>query len=408
MQMITALTVEIRTLQSNLQKLRNSQHYSSDTKNEEKPSKVYPPTTARNYRKNNPPKEGDPQTFTKSDGEVIKWCKQHGWNNIHFTSECNKLKAKNDPTTTNIRPIAGLSSLVKDDMEWRFGRLSSPQLIRRPSRGHLTSCFYSLTDLSHFDELYNPGQIGLFHIVVDSGASHCYTFDKRDFITDYETTDPISVKGIAEGLSAIGKVIVRWHVTNDAGVTVMIELEAYLLPKLPVRLMSPQQLAKAFPSPTSPALQVYSAYSVLSWANNTVTLRHDRLSNLPILYAATINVTIDHTAVLCAFNDTATAQRLSNDQVDLLQIHRNLGHMPMELIQTTLCGYVYPARLRKCRIPLCAACQYGKQTKRPLYKRSFHPIRIDQPQPGDEVSTDQFESSVRGRQTYGNGKSQTN
>jgi len=55
MQMITALTAEIRTLQSNLQKLRNSQHYSSDTKNGEKPNKVYPPTTAKKYRKNNPP-----------------------------------------------------------------------------------------------------------------------------------------------------------------------------------------------------------------------------------------------------------------------------------------------------------------------------------------------------------------
>ena len=188
----------------------------------------------------------------------------------------------------------------------------------------------------------------------------------------------------------------------------MLELQAYLLPTLPVRLLSPQQLAKALPSPNFPALQVHSDYSVLSWARNTVTLRHDRLSNLPILYAETINVTIDHTAVLCSFIDTATAQRLSNDQVDLLQIHRNLGHMPMEHIQTTLCGKIYPARLRKCRIPLCAACQYGKQTKRPLYKQSFHPIRKDQPQPGDEVSTDQFESSVRGRQTYGNGKSQTN
>ena len=141
----------------------------------------------------------------------------------------------------------------------------------------------------------------------------------------------------------------RWHVTNDAGVTVMLELQAYLLPTLPVRLLSPQQLAKALPSPNFPALQVHSDYSVLSWARNTVTLRHDRLSNLPILYAETINVTIDHTAVLCSFIDTATAQRLSNDQVDLLKIHRNLGHMPMEHIQTTLCGKIYPARLRKIR-----------------------------------------------------------
>jgi len=112
MQMITALTSEIWTLQNDLQKLRKNQHFESDTKNEQKERKVYPPTTAKKYRKNNIPKEGDPQTFKKSDGKIIKWCRQHGWNNTHLTSECNKL---NNDSNKQIRPIAGLSSLIKDE-----------------------------------------------------------------------------------------------------------------------------------------------------------------------------------------------------------------------------------------------------------------------------------------------------
>jgi len=88
-----------------------------------------------------------------------------------------------------------------------------------------------------------------------------------------------------------------------------------------------------------------------------------------------MNVTVAHTAVLCAFLDKATTQRLTQEQEELLQIHQKLGHMPMELIQKNLCGHVYPIRLRKCEIPLCAACQFGKQTKRPLYKKSLNLIR---------------------------------
>jgi len=78
----------------------------------QKERKVYPPpTTAKKYRKKNPPKEGDPQ-FKKSDGKVIKWCRQHGWNNTHLTSEGNKL---NNDSNKKVRPIAGLSSLIKDE-----------------------------------------------------------------------------------------------------------------------------------------------------------------------------------------------------------------------------------------------------------------------------------------------------
>ena len=60
-----------------------------------------------------------------------------------------------------------------------------------------------------------------------------------------------------------------------------------------------------------------------------------------------MNVTVAHTAVLCAFLDKATTQRLTQEQEELLQIHQKLGHMPMELIQKNLCGHVYPIRLRK-------------------------------------------------------------
>ena len=268
---------------------------------------------------------------------------------------------------------------------------------------------YSLWGVFSFDSLHNPGKIGLFRIIIDSGVSFCYTFDQRDFPYGYTPIDPISVKGIAKGLTAIGKGIVRWHVTNVAGEDVVLELEAYLLPNLPVRLLSPQQLARKFPNQTFPTFGVFSNHSVPSWAKNSIKLRHDRRSNLPVLHAESDKVTVEQTATLCSFLDGAAMLPLTAARQELLQLHQKLAHMPMKLIQLNLCGDGgYPEYLRKCKAPMCASCQYGKQTKRPVRKKESHPIKSKNFKPGFEISVDQLESSVGGRQTAGNGKSKKN
>jgi len=169
-------------------------------------------------------------------------------------------------------------------------------LLRQYKKGNLrlhlreipTLCFlcYSFSDAMDFDSLHNPGVIGLFKIVVDSGASFCYTFDRRDFIEGtYRDIDNLLVRGIAKELNAIGKGRVRWYVLNDKGEKVAIEMEAYLLPSLPIRLLSPQQLARQYPSTRGPAFAMYNGHSFLNWNNNVLHLRLDRTSNLPLLYA---------------------------------------------------------------------------------------------------------------------------
>jgi len=171
--------------------------------------------------------------------------------------------------------------------------------------------------------------------------------------------------------------IVRWHVTNDAGDDVMIELEAYLLPKFPARLLSPQQLAKNLPSPSFPVLLAHPDHSILSGEKQNHSTHFQSTNPLH----RKMNVTVAHTAVLCAFLDKATTQRLTKEQEELLQIHRKLGHMPMQLIQK-LAWTCTPCTAEKMRNSIVRG------------------LRL---QPGDEISTDQLESSVGGRQIYGNG-----
>ena len=62
MQMVTALTSEIRTLQNDLQKLQKNQHFESDTKNEQKERNVQRSIGRTTLLRR---EEGDPQTFNK-------------------------------------------------------------------------------------------------------------------------------------------------------------------------------------------------------------------------------------------------------------------------------------------------------------------------------------------------------
>jgi len=69
----------------------------------------YPPTTDKKFKFNNPPKAGDPLTFTTSSGKIIKWCRIHGWNNSHTLNECRK--ARSDDQTSK---VGGMATLFTD------------------------------------------------------------------------------------------------------------------------------------------------------------------------------------------------------------------------------------------------------------------------------------------------------
>ena len=47
---------------------------------------------------------------------------------------------------------------------------------------------------------------------------------------------------------------------------------------------------------------------------------------------------------------------INNDEAQLLQYHRNFGHIPFPKLQVMAKHGIIPARLAKCNIPTCAAC----------------------------------------------------
>lgn len=84
---------------------------------------------------------------------------------------------------------------------------------------------------------------------------------------------------------------------------------------------------------------------------------------------------------------------------EMLRWHARLSHIPMSRIQQMAKEGALPARLAKCRVPMCQSCIYGKMTRRPWRTK---PGAQDKGQmkvitaPGQCVSVDQLESTAPG------------
>lgn len=82
----------------------------------------------------------------------------------------------------------------------------------------------------------------------------------------------------------------------------------------------------------------------------------------------------------------------------MLRWHNRLAHVSMKRIQLMAKRGQLPAKLAKCRVPMCPSCEYGKASRRKW--RSKTPTNADKPRtiaaPGICVSVDQLESSTVG------------
>ena len=85
-----------------------------------------------------------------------------------------------------------------------------------------------------------------FDICLDTGASSTCTMSQAAFIPGtYHKLHGSSISGISSGLTVLGYGTIRWVLYNDSQVPIDIEIDRVLLIRdLPMRLLSPQQLAK--------------------------------------------------------------------------------------------------------------------------------------------------------------------
>jgi hypothetical protein len=87
----------------------------------------------------------------------------------------------------------------------------------------------------------------------------------------------------------------------------------------------------------------------------------------------------------------------TNLAAELLQIHHRMGHAPFTKLQEMAKQGAIPTRLKKCPIPTCTACMYGKASRKAWRSKPTNekPAKTEI-RPGDITSVDQMNSSAPG------------
>jgi len=249
-------------------------------------------------------------------------------------------------------------------------------------------------------------------IIVDTGATVTLTNNKTDFLSYTPYAIPRMVQGISEGLTLEGHGTASWPVVNDQGSVVsLIVHNVQYVPNLPTRLLSPRQLLQQNEDPKR-HFTLHPQCAVLRWDWHIFYIKYDPNTLLPTIYTAeggnkysaftaTVNPSISTPVV--TNGSEPPSPTLTKREAAYLRWHHRLGH-PSEAVMHALAKQErIPPWLSKVKAPLCAACLYGKQTRR--LKQNQGDLRARFPDiPGGCVSVDQFISHTPGRVLTFSGK----
>jgi hypothetical protein len=87
-----------------------------------------------------------------------------------------------------------------------------------------------------------------------------------------------------------------------------------------------------------------------------------------------------------------------HEEAELLQYHYRYAHASFNKLQVMARQRIIPRELAKCWQPVCAACMYGKATKRQWQHKSLHnkDESVTPMRPGQIILVDQMKSPAPG------------
>jgi hypothetical protein len=208
-------------------------------------------------------------------------------------------------------------------------------------------------------------------------------------------------------------------VMHDAnGYLRKVKVPAFYVPKCRVKLLSTTSLLQEYEGET---IKIEEHQMKLSGVadddtRGSVTARVDPTNNLPTSISYHFDdIPLGAEALNAVINEVSVDNRnLDEQQKELLRWHHYLGRINFRKIQSLMRSGVLSSseaqrRLHTacCKIshpPLCAACQYGKQKRRPMPSKTTSVVRDNVGNlkkydllPGQRVSVDHFTCSTKGR-----------
>ena len=259
-----------------------------------------------------------------------------------------------------------------------------------------------------------------FKLIWDSGASHCITNNKQDFIGPIRSAGFLkTLTGLARGLVIRGVGTVAWTVLDVNGKPRTLKLEAYLVPKSPVRLLSTAQLLQTYSGETISLDDQSATLSGIAGDPLRAPVKAfvNPSNNIPDCAAFQLDE-LEQAALALNTMVTSVDPRninLTEPQKELLRWHQRLGHLDFKKIQFLMRSGALSWSASKRSLhtqaakithpPQCAACQFGKQTTRSV---KGHPnkgtavvdrtpvLKEDKLFPGQMISVDHFVCTTKG------------
>eukprot|EP00980_Cylindrotheca_fusiformis_P004423 scaffold945_cov82-Cylindrotheca_fusiformis.AAC.8 len=248
-------------------------------------------------------------------------------------------------------------------------------------------------------------------MVIDTGASISITPNKSDFVSRVTPSRLTSITGLTGSTQVVGSGTVEWTVRDCLGAVQTIRTTAYLENR-------------------AGSLLVEFNKTILTLADQSTLQFPYQANNIPMMLGATATVAgLDfHDMSYIAGNPEKAFmsvadennQNLTAAEKELLLLHAKLGHSHFQWVQRLLAQPRNQDQgpILRCRHPgasstsrriLCAACELGKQARRPpegrhTFDEHNMEIRANDLLPGSKVSIDSYISSVPGRLPHTRGK----
>ena len=311
---------------------------------------------------------------------------------------------------------------------------------------HLSNTKFYLREIYSRSAMSTEAQPRLFPVLIDTGCSVACTGFREDFKGKLVPDDFGSIK-TANGMATIqGFGLVSWATVTETGLPIIIEVPAYYAPEIPLRLFSPQDYHRYHKMPSDcPTMHGSNAWfafmhkdSVINPPNSSVKIIMSSIdpdSRLFYFYAETSTTPEEHSepspasvvehSCECHVSQNVHDPKnfnLSSAQKHLLLDHQRLGHFRFAAVRSLYTApedtsppfldpgpSCHPCLGMKdkaqliCTVPLCQTCQVAKARKHTSNTKKSKPnkettlsLRVDHLSPGDCLSMDQYESSVRG------------
>ena len=280
-----------------------------------------------------------------------------------------------------------------------------------------TQLLHQLTD-------HNPNA---FTCIVDSGCSYSATntFSDVDPKSIRRLSNPILLGGIAGGLTIEFVGQATWETLDNDGNLFSITDSVLIHPDLPHRLLSPQSFlsqgrknrntinipdaGQDWHGDDDDHFRVYHNRAEFhKQGKQRITMDFDS-SHLPRMILFSKNQAIPALEAMAGVLNPSNTN-LSTLQKLWMQLHVKLGHISWSHVQKLGIGGslgLMPMKLSDAKpveLPLCSACQYGKQTRTPDNTTTtiknpdkMGGLKRDQTTPGATIFCDHLESHVKGR-----------